>query len=282
MGLSEWLKKKKEQVTQAYHDTKDWFKDKYEKAKELKDNVKDSIKKTFDGWKKKKPKISTEGARTGSSTGTGTGTEDNIVDIGYVQPKTDSVSEWKEIIKRRMKIIDEYQKKVEADAEIFEKMASTSYKKTYNFLNKLNDVMDVQPIWKFINNKRKSFNHQMRNEVNTGVSIGNPNLVALMNDKSLSNSEYERKIQDYADSIYQKAKNNLLVTLQEVINETNSFIRVNATKFLQDEQIFLNEKKSNLSNLSKQGESKEKELEKIAAEYAALSLVKEIAEKEIV
>ena len=121
----------------------------------------------------------------------------------------------------------------------------------------------------------------MRNEINSAITYGNRQLKRLMNDTSLSRGEYSDRIQDYVDTIYDRAKDNLLAELQKAFLDTDSYIKVNAKKFLQNEQEILKGLKTNMKNLSKEGDAKERELEKIGKEYATLTFVRSIANNKV-
>ena len=124
----------------------------------------------------------------------------------------------------------------------------------------------------------------MRNEINSAITYGNRQLKRLMNDTSLSRGEYSDRIQDYVDTIYDRAKDNLLAELQKAFLDTDSYIKVNGNYLFVGKQLgqeILKGLKTNMKNLSKEGDAKERELEKIGKEYATLTFVRSIANNKV-
>ena len=296
MGLLGWIKEKAKKagnwIEEKAEKAKEWVVDKYEKAKEIGKAVKKSVNETIEGWKRPKKSTDWTGGRSTSGGGTssggsgtssgggGTSTSGGGTSTSGYKPTTDIYVI--NMINRRTAIIDSYQESVKSEAVAFENMARRAYLKTYtDMLTTLGEVMEIRAINSFIDKKSKTFKNQMRDEVNSKITIGNRRLIMLMDDTTIGDSEYNRRIQEYADSVFQKAKDNLLLTLQQLITETNQYISTNAKKFLQDEQEVLKGLKDNMFNLSKEGETKEKELEKISSEYSTLLLIKELAEQKV-
>lgn len=287
MGLIGWIKKASNWIEEKTEKARDWVVDKYEKAKEIGKAVRKSVNETIEGWTKQKNPPTENWTKGRSTGGGGTSTGGGGISTGgggttYGRYKHASETSVINMINRRTSIIDSYQERVKSEAVAFENMARRAYLKTYtDLLTTLGEVMEIRAINGFIDKKSKIFKNQMRDEVNSKISIGNRHLIMLMDDTTIGDSEYNRKIQEYADSVFEKAKDNLLLTLQQLISETNHYISTNAKKFLQDEQEILKELKDNLLNLSKEGETKERELEKISSEYSTLLFIKEIAEREV-
>lgn len=280
MGVLSLIRGLYNSVGDKLEKAKEWIQDKYKKAKEISVATVRAINRTIKDWEKPdkpspdwgdvRPKTPTSDANPPTGGG-------NRYISGY---KPSNEYEAKNLINRRTSILERYHKEARKEAVAFEDMARQTYCDTYFYLlSTLDEVMDTRAIESFIDKKSKTFMNQMRDEINSKISIGNRHFNMLLDDTTLKESEYNRKIQDYADSAFQTAKDNLLSTLQQLINETNNYIRVNANKFLQDEQEMLNVLRNNLNQLTKEGEMKQRELERISYEYATLLLIKELSKQ---
>lgn len=289
MGIGKWIKEKyaaaKATAKEIYDGVKDFAndvvdvaKDVYAKGKELVSAVGTAVSETVQGWVRPKPKQDwSSGKPTGNSCG---GNSGNNVSYGVGRSKSDT--EIKAELGRRIDLIDSYQKQARKEAAVYEKMVKNAYEKKYEkILIALGKVMDTKHIQSYIKLKANIFQHQMRDEVNSSITYGNRKLKKLMNDSNLSDKDYSDKIQEYVDSVYEEAKTDLLDLLQTTFTETDSYIKVNAKKFLQDEQEVLKGLRTNMTNLSKEGEAKEQELEKIGVEYATLALIRVLAKEQI-
>ena len=274
MGFGSWIKEKynaaKTAVKEFVSDAVDVAKDVYQKGKELASAVGTAVTETVKGWMRPRPGTDWGGGQSKNNTGSNSG--------GSINGKTQQ--ELKAELDVRIDLIDQYQKQARKEAKIYEDIAKEAYKKKYEQMVKaLGEVMDTKHIQNFINSKSQIFSNLMRNEINSAITYGNRQLKRLMKDTSLSRKEYSDKIQDYVDTIYDQTKDNLLAELQKAFSETDSYIRINAKKFLQDEQEILKGLKNTMNNLSKEGDAKERELEKIGNEYATLAFVRSLANK---
>lgn len=165
-----------------------------------------------------------------------------------------------------------WQERALPKAEKFENIVRNDYKQSYSsILDELSKIMEVKPIQKFINNKSKEFEHQMRDEVNDKISQSNDEFMAIIHD--------DGKAEKYTRRVYNDAKGRLLKTLKQVIEQTNNFINVYTEKYLSDEKEALAVLREQFEDLSKKGDTREKQLKKIAAEYTSLLYIKEFANK---
>ena len=296
MGFGSWIKEKynaaKTAVKEFVSDAVDVAKDVYQKGKELASAVGTAVTETVKGWMRPKPDQDWGGGQSKTNPGTSVPPKTTPGDSSGGQSKNNTGSnsggstngksqqELKAELGVRIDLIDQYQKQARKEAKIYEDIAKEAYKKKYEQIVKaLGEVMDTKHIQNFINSKSQIFSNLMRNEINSAITYGNRQLKRLMNDTSLSRKEYSDKIQDYVDTIYDQTKDNLLAELQKAFSETDSYIRINAKKFLQDEQEVLKGLKNTMNNLSKEGDAKERELEKIGNEYATLAFVRSLANK---
>lgn len=153
-------------------------------------------------------------------------------------------------------------------ANVLENHTKSIYVKSYErIIKELEPFMDVTKIRKFINNKAKRFNNQMRDELNDVISQSNYKFMSIIDDTT--------KAQRYVDNAYNKASKNLYITLEKVIKETNNFIKVHTTRYLDEEKAALAELQQQYINLSKKGSTRDAELNKIAKEYASLLFIQE-------
>ncbi len=283
MGLWDKIKKGASWVGDKLDRAIEWTEEKVVSwVEEKATNLYNNISNTLNDWKNvKTPKISNlggSGNRGSSGNGGGFETESQKPD----EPKPSSESAKIAEINRRVAVIESYQKDAKVKAEEYESIARRAFLQTYeDTIETLSQILDVKAIRSFVNKKSVVFNNQMRDEVNTKISLANHVLTDLLDDRSLSEDDYDMRIQAYADKVFNKAKNNLLVTLKRAVNETNNYIKTNAEKFLKDQEEILKSLKNNLTNLSKEGETGERELEKVSAEYATLLFIKDLAEKKI-
>ena len=184
----------------------------------------------------------------------------------------------KRLIAKRQKMIDSFQENNVAGAEIFEANARRVYEETYEaLLKEVEKIMDVSPIRNYIVEKSKSFKNIMRNEVNRKISLGSQEMVRIMDDDSLSLDEYEKKLNSYVDKVCDNARKKLLDRIQEAVDETNKYIRINAKTFLNNELEFVKEQNNTLKELSKQGAARDAKILTIAEQRATLQLINSIA-----
>ena len=231
----------------------------YEKGKEIVTAVGTAVTETVKGWKN--------------------GVKPTIGDGGHTPSGGKTNKEEIALLEVRGEVIADYQKQVSKDAKTYEGVVRDAYLKKYNPITKaLRDIMDTRHIEKFIKSKSKTFANLMRDEINSEITLGNRKLKRLMDDTSLSQLEYKHAIQDFADKIYDNAKDNLLDVLESAFSETDSYIKIHVSKFLQDEQETLIAMKENMQKLSQEGGARERELEKIGKEYATLSFIRSLAE----
>lgn len=128
-----------------------------------------------------------------------------------------------------------------------------------------------------ISKMKKTFNHVLRDEVNKRVSSEYWEWKELKeNPKTTS-----RTVQEYTSRVYDEADNMLLEKLRDACEETNEYIEKCVDKFLKDKERALQIKKESLINLTKDKDSKMKELQKIMEEYASMAFIQYEAEKEI-
>lgn len=165
-------------------------------------------------------------------------------------------------------IVEDWHRKACKRASQLENHTKTIYLRSYErIIKELAPFMDVSKIKKFMTNKAKRFNNQMRDELNDVISQSNYKFMSIIND--------DAKAQRYVNNAYDEASRNLYVTLEEVIAETNSFIVVHTTRYLDEEKAALAELQQQYINLSKEGSTRDAELDKIAKEYASLLFIQE-------
>ena len=286
MGLWDKIKKGASWVGDKLDRAVEWTAEKVvngvEWVEEKATNLYNNISNTLNEWTSKKTAKTVDGwGGSGNGGGPGNGG-------GYEQepkpyrPKRNSESAIIAETNRRVAVIDSYQEDAKVKAEELEGIARRAYLQTYeDMIETLSQIMDVRTIRNFVSRKSDGFKNQMRDEVNSNISLANHELTDLLDNRSLRGDAYDRSIQSYADKVFNKAKNNLLATLKRAVDETNNYIKTNAGKFLQDQEEILKSLKDNMANLSKEGETGEREFEKVSGEYATLLFVKYLAEKEI-
>ena len=165
-------------------------------------------------------------------------------------------------------IVEDWHRKVCKRASLLENHTKTIYLSSYErIIKELAPFMDVSKIKKFMTNKAKRFNNQMRDELNDVISQSNYKFMSIIND--------DAKAQRFVNNAYDEASRNLYVTLEEVIAETNSFIKVHTTRYLDEEKTALAELQQQYINLSNEGSTRDAELDKIAKEYASLLFIQE-------
>lgn len=185
-------------------------------------------------------------------------------------------------IKRKAELLDNFQDEVATRASEYELQIKKQYYQTYSLiLEELEKHMDVSPIRKKIDETSKLFKNKMRDKVNAEINVGNRKLTALMDDISLDFESYRTKVNEYTDSIYYSAREELLKLLQVAVNDTNKFISEYANKFMQETILLAEQHKNILDNLTKEGEIREAQLAKSAEEYSVLMLIKQEAETNI-
>jgi len=184
----------------------------------------------------------------------------------------------KRLIAKRQKMIDSFQENYVSDAEIFEANARRVYEETYDsFISEIEKIMDVAPIRNFIVVKSKTFKNVMRNEVNSKISLGSPEMVRIMDDESLSLEDYEDELNSYVNRICDNARKKLLSKIHRAVNETNEYIRKNAEAFLNNELDFVKEQNDVLRELAKAGAARDAQILTIAEQRATLQLINSIA-----
>ena len=282
MGFGDWVKKKydavKTGVTRFVDRAKEVGKDVVDGAVELGRAAYNKGKEIFE--KGKEIVMAVDTAVTETVKGWKSGVKPTIGGGGRINPggKTNH-SEDIARLEIRGNVIADYQKHVSKDAKTYEGIVRDAYLKKYKPITKaLRVIMDTRHIEKFIKSKSKTFANLMRDEINSEITLGNRKLKALMDDTSLSQLEYKHAIQDFADKIYDNAKDNLLDVLESVFSETDSYIKIHVSKFLQDEQKTLIAMKENMQKLCQEGGARERELEKIGMEYATLSFIRSLAD----
>ena len=165
-------------------------------------------------------------------------------------------------------IVEDWHREACKRASKLENHTKTIYLSSYErIIKELAPFMDVSKIRKFMTNKAKRFNNQMRNELNDVISQSNPKFMSIIYD--------DAKAQRYVNNAYNEASKNLYITLEEVIAETNNFIKVHTTRYLDEEKAALAELQQQYINLSKEGSTRDAELNKIAKEYASLLFIQD-------
>lgn len=198
------------------------------------------------------------------------------------KPKTEKEKEqWVEDLGEAIRI---FQEKALKKTNIREKQIKDAYQGAYiSIIDTLkNNDIDVSSIEFFMNQKIVSFEHKMRDEVNTKVSPSYPAWKSIIEKDVHSESDAKKvknEMDQYTKRVYDVAENNLLDALEKAFEETNKHINACVSKNLEDKRNALKMMKQSLVELSRGKESQEKELLKIAKEEAMMAFVKYEAER---
>lgn len=201
------------------------------------------------------------------------------VNYDYTPSHMSSEEEEKARIKEHNKAISDYQKRIAKRTDKREKQIQSAYKGAYiEVIDELErSGIDVADIRLFIDTKAISFENVMRDEVNTKVSPSYYEWKSLIDNVDSTQKDMDK----YTKKVYDEAENKLLDLLEVAYAETNEFIKQRTDKYLTDKSNALQTMKESLVNLTKDKESQERELQKIAVEYTTMLLIEHEAEKEI-
>ena len=227
-------------------------------AKVLVESISSGVKEVLGGYNKKSP---------------------TFEPLKPVVKKPTDEEERKAHLREHMRVLARYQEQVEKEAMSKETKVQKAYDRAYRdiLVNLQQYDIDVSDIKRYMNKKRASFANSMRDEVNTKVSPEYRSWRILMEDVNVSDA----KIRAYTDSVYEDAKNNLLDLLANALEETNNYIKQNVDKYIEDKSKALQIQKESLVNMTKDKDSKMKELQKIMEEYAIMAFIQHEAKKEI-
>lgn len=175
-----------------------------------------------------------------------------------------------------------FQEKVNDESTKFENQVKNEYKSFFsNLINVMeSNNVDASNLEKFIDEKASSFAHKMRDEVNMKVCSYNPDWEGIISKTVNSEDDVSRikeEANQYTHKVYVTAKKNLLDAFFHAIVETNEKIK----DLLGEEEAKLRKAKQRFVQLTKDKDSKNEELLRIAKENALMLFIKHESERKI-
>lgn len=143
------------------------------------------------------------------------------------------------------------------------------YEPTILQLEKVFDEELIDEIQSYIDEKSKSFKNQMRDEVNTKVSSSYSEWDDLMSDPDVDVAQ----IQEYCDTVYNTADDNLLDSFNQAVSETNDHIKDVVNKYNNDKAKHLKSLKESLVKLSSDEATKSAEIKAIYEKLAIIQFI---------
>lgn len=216
------------------------------------------------GKKKSSPTWTEDLSSSGSQSTSSSGYSSNSTNLNEEKKK-------QEILKENEAIAN-YQAKVEKDANSREEAVKNLYLEIYDgYISDFAEVFDkdiMEDIDAFVKKESKSFEHTMRDEVNTKVNASYQPWKELV-----ASHPTKKRLQNYCNKVVAEADNSLLDLLQTRIEETNKFISNCINKHNNDRARALTIMKERLIKLSSDEETKAQELKKIAEELAVAQFI---------
>ena len=186
----------------------------------------------------------------------------------------------KALLAERQIMLEDFHSKVRVDATLYESTARKVYEETYtSLIEELSKVIDVKPIRIFIAEKSETFKNTVTFQIVSKICLGNHNLTAIMDDYSLSPEAYEKKMNNYANKVFNQARLDLLDKIKVAIEETNEYIKENATTFLNAELSIIESNNQKMKELAKKGADRDAELRRISQQQIILSLIQSTAKE---
>lgn len=186
----------------------------------------------------------------------------------------------KALLAERQKTLEDFHSKALVDATLYENTARKVYEETYSSLiAELSKVIDVKPIRIYIAEKSETFKNTVTFEIVSKVSLGNHALTSIMDDYSLTAEAYGKKMNNYANQVFNQARLGLLDKIKAAIENTNQYIKENATAFLDAELAIIESNNLKRKELAKKGADRDAELRRISQQQIILSFIQSAAKE---